>query len=249
MRRQERYGDGRSDAVGRQMEIIGGGRMTRAVIFDNDGVLIDSEPMHLEADLKTLAAQGIVWEEHHLRRFIGVKDIDMWRILCEELGLQDTPEEMCRKKLSYHDSIFTPDRIRPVNGIPELFQALKDHGLKIAVASSSSVSLIDPWLTWMGLRSQLDAFVTAEDVTHSKPHPEPYLLAAARLGVPVAHCVAVEDSPHGVQSARAAGCRCIGFRNPNGPTQDLSQADVIVDDMLDILRLGLLGSDLAAPLS
>lgn len=223
--------------------------MTRAVIFDNDGVLIDSEPMHLEADLKTLAAQGIVWEEHRLRRFIGVKDIDMWRILCEELGLQDTPEEMCRKKLAYHDSIFTPDRIRPVKGVPELFQTLKGNGVKIAVASSSSASLIGPWLTWMGLRNQLDAFVTAEDVAHSKPHPEPYLLAAARLGMPVAHCVAVEDSPHGIQSAKAAGCRCIGFRNSNGPSQDLSQADVIVDDMLDILRLGLLGENLTAPVS
>ena len=223
--------------------------MTKAVIFDNDGVLIDSEPMHLEADLKTLAAEGIVWEQHQLRRFIGVKDIDMWHVLCAELGLPHTPEEMCGKKLAYHDTIFTPERIRPIGGIPELFRSLKEQGVKIAVASSSSRSLIGPWLTWMSLRDQLDAFVTAEDVTHSKPHPEPYLLAAARLGVPAAQCVAVEDSPHGVQSAKAAGCRCIGFRNPNGPIQDLSRADAIVEDMRDILRRGLLGPDFPVPAS
>lgn len=214
--------------------------MERAVIFDNDGVLIDSEPMHLEADLQTLATYGVKWEPWQLNRFIGVKDEDMWRVLREELHLTDSVERLRQKKLSYHDTIFTPERIRPIAGIPELFTALRGSGWKIAVASSSLGTLIGPWLEWMGLRHQLDAMVTGEDVVNSKPHPEPYLLAAARLDLPPAQCVAVEDSPHGIASAKAAGCRCIGYRNRNGPTHDLSLADVVVEDIRDILKLRLL---------
>jgi HAD superfamily hydrolase (TIGR01509 family) len=214
--------------------------MEHAVIFDNDGVLIDSEPMHLEADLRTLASYGVQWEPSQLYRFIGVKDVDMWRILREELALPETAETLLARKNKYHDSIFTPERIRPIAGIPELFRALRAGGWKIAVASSSLESLIGPWLEWMGLRHQLDALVTGADVVNSKPHPEPYLLAASRLGLAPAQCVAVEDSPHGIASAKAAGCRCIGFRNRSGPPQDVSGADVVVEDIRDILRLGLL---------
>ncbi len=214
--------------------------MKHAVIFDNDGVLIDSEPMHIEADLQTLSAYGVKWEPWQLTRFIGVKDEDMWRVLREELHLPDSVERLRQKKLSYHDTIFTPERIRPIAGIPELFAALRGSGWKIAVASSSLGTLIGPWLEWMGLRHQLDAMVTGEDVVNSKPHPEPYLLAAARLNLPPAQCVAVEDSPHGIASAKAAGCRCIGYRNRNGPIHDLSLADVVVEDIRDILKHRLL---------
>lgn len=214
--------------------------MKRAVIFDNDGVLIDSEPMHLEADLRTLAAYGVEWDASRLHRFIGVKDIDMWRTLAQELQLPEPPDELLRHKLSYQEQVFVPERIRPIPGIPELFLSLRAAGWGIGVASSSMGTLIRPWLRHMGLLDQLDVLVTGEHVSNSKPHPEPYLLAARRLGLPPANCVAVEDSPHGLESARAAGCFCIGYRGQNGPFQDLSAADVVVTDMRDILHLDLL---------
>lgn len=212
----------------------------RAVIFDNDGVIIDSEPMHIEADLRILAEYGVQWAPSDLFRFIGVRDSEMWRILSEELQLPDSPDVLREKKARIRQEVFAPHRIRPIDGIPELFDALKAAGWKIAVASSSQRSLIGPWLEAMGLLNLLDAFVAGDDVMHGKPHPEPYLLAASRLGVASERCVSVEDSPHGIASAKAAGCRCIAFRNPFGPAQDLSRADDIVDSIRDILGRNLL---------
>ncbi len=215
--------------------------MGKAVIFDNDGVIIDSEPLHIEADLRILAELGVRWSPSDLHRFIGVKDIEMWRILAAELGLPDAPEELQHRKTRIREEVFTPERIRPIDGIPELFGFLKSAGWKIAVASSSQRRLIGPWLERMGLLAQLDAFVAGEDVANGKPHPEPYMRAAALLGLAPSDCTAIEDSPHGVKSAKAAGCRCIGFRNPEGPLQDLSDADFVVDSIRDILGKDLLG--------
>ena len=213
----------------------------RAVIFDNDGVIIDSEPMHIEADLRILAEYGVHWAPADLFRFIGVRDSEMWRILTRELQLPDSPDMLAEKKARIRGEVFAPHRIRPIDGIPELFAALRHAGWKVAVASSSQRSLIGPWLEAMGLLSRLDAFVAGDDVVHGKPHPEPYLLAAERLGTDAGRCVSVEDSPHGIASAKAAGCRCIAFRNPFGPPQDLSGADEVVDSIRDILGRNLLG--------
>ncbi len=215
--------------------------MESAIIFDNDGVIIDSEPLHIEADLLTLQSYGIELQPEALHRFIGVKDLEMWRILKEELALPNSPEVLREKKEQLRDRIFLPERLVPIPGIPELFETVRRAGWKIAVASSSARTLIGPWLQLMGLMSFLDAFVTGEDVRHGKPHPEPYQLAAARLGLLPEDCVAVEDSPHGVASAKNAGCRCIGFRTPGGPHQDLSGADHIISDICEILRDDLLG--------
>lgn len=214
--------------------------MAKAVIFDNDGVIIDSEPLHIEADLQILAEYGIEWKNSDLHRFIGVKDDVMWKTLQGELGLPVSPEALKEKKGRIRDGVFTAERIRPIDGIPELFAALKAAGWKVAVASSSSRSLIGPWLETMGLGVLLDAFVAGDDVVNPKPHPEPYLRAASLLGVLPSDCTAIEDSPHGIASAKAAGCRCIGFRNPGGPRQDLSGADIVVESIRSILERDLL---------
>lgn len=215
--------------------------MAKAVIFDNDGVIIDSEPLLIKADLQILAEYGIRWKASDLHRFIGVKDVVMWKTLQGELGIPESPEALKEKKGRIRNKIFTSDLIRPIDGIPELFAALKEAGWKVAVASSSQRNLIGPWLEKMGLRVHLDAFVAGDDVTHPKPHPEPYLKAASLMGVTPADCTAIEDSPHGVASAKAAGCRCIGFRTPGGPRQDLSAADMVVESIRSILDLDLLG--------
>jgi HAD superfamily hydrolase (TIGR01509 family) len=224
-----------------QADTRGRGIMGKAVIFDNDGVIIDSEPLHIEADLQILAEYGIDWKAADLHRFIGVKDAVMWKALQGELGLPDSPEALKEKKGRIRDAVFTSERIRPIDGIPELFAALKAAGWKVAVATSSQRSLIGPWLEAMGLGILLDALVAGDDVDHAKPHPEPYIRAAALLGVQPSDCTAIEDSPHGVASAKAAGCRCIGFRTPGGPRQDLSEADIIVDSIRSILEGDLLG--------
>jgi HAD superfamily hydrolase (TIGR01509 family) len=225
-----------------QLSDAGGeGLMAKAVIFDNDGVIIDSEPLHIEADLQILAEYGIDWTPSDMHRFIGVKDAVMWKALQGELGIPDLPEALKEKKGRIRDTVFTSERIRPIDGIPELFAALKKAGWKVAVASSSQRSLIGPWLEAMGLDVLLDALVAGDDVDNPKPHPEPYIRAAGLLGVMPADCTAIEDSPHGVASAKAAGCRCIGFRTPGGPRQDLSAADIVVESIRSILDMDLLG--------
>jgi len=214
--------------------------MIKAVIFDNDGVIIDSEPMHIESDMRILKEYGIEWTADKLHRFIGVKDTEMWEILIEELNLPDSVEMLKEKKARIRKEVFVPERIVPICGIPELFKAIHQKGLRIAVASSSPRHQISPWLEQMNLLPYLDVFLTGDDVTNGKPHPEPYKKAAALLGLLPSECVAIEDSPHGVESSKEAGCFCIGFRTPGGIYQDLSKADVIVHAIPEILEKNLL---------
>lgn len=215
--------------------------MIKAVIFDNDGVLIDSEPLHIETDIQVLSLYGVKQKQEDLHRFIGVKDSDMWPILISEFNLSATTEELLEHKSRIRKNVFTAEHVSPICGIPELFSYIREAGLKIAVASSSSKALVAPLVSAMGLMGYLDALVAGEDVTNGKPHPESYLLAAKLLGVLPSECVAIEDSSFGVASAKAAGCICIGFASVFAPKQDLSAADHIVTDIRAIISDNLLG--------
>lgn len=205
-----------------------------AVIFDMDGVLVDSEPLHMVAIQRVLAAIGVEVTVESLLRFIGVRDLDMWRILIAELNLDKTPEQMIAMRLELADQVFNKDTVHPIHGIPELIAEIRSLGMKLALATSTSRENAEYVLGLLGLADTFDAKVTGSDVTKPKPNPEPYLKAAEQLGVDPARCMAVEDSALGIRAAKAAGCFSIGFANPGSGSQDLSPADRIVHRITDI---------------
>jgi sugar-phosphatase len=119
-------------------------------------------------------------------------------------------------------------------GAVEAVSALFDAGYPLAVASSGIREYITLVLERLGIADRFRVVVTGADVAHGKPHPEPYLVTAARLGVPPANCVVFEDATVGVLAAKAAGMRCIAVPNPEATqTQDLSTADLILSSLTD----------------
>ncbi|RUS45828.1 HAD family phosphatase [Cohnella sp. AR92] len=212
----------------------------RAFIFDMDGVIIDSEPIHFEMDIATLRHYGITIAPSELERFVGMTNPEMWATLKTELGLPSTVSEIIDYQLGAKIDYLRTAAIAPIEGIPELISELKQRHLKIGLASSSPIRFIEEVLRKFHLLEDFDCIVSGEEVERGKPEPDVYLEAAKQLGVEPQDCAVLEDSRNGIRAAKAAGMFCIGYANPNSGNQDLSQADRIVQTIRDI-RINDLG--------
>lgn len=181
-----------------------------AVLFDFDGVLVDSEPIHFGAWQEALAPFGVTlpWDPYY-HRFIGMEDRAAIRMLAQELDPPRNLEELW-PAFAEKQRIFT-SRIHAAPQVPlstrSVIARLKQAGYKVAVVTSSSGAEVRPLLERNDIYAHLDTCVYAEDVTQKKPHPEPYLTAKLRLGVERA--LVVEDSQAGLASARAADCEVL----------------------------------------
>jgi HAD superfamily hydrolase (TIGR01509 family) len=178
-----------------------------AVLFDMDGLLIDSEPLWLQAETAVMARLGAAWTEEDQAALLGGSLDRTVRYLLAKAARPAPPKVVGEWLMT--DIVARVRRggvpVRP--GARKLLAAVEAAGLPTALVTSSERSFMDAVLVSTGLR--FGALVCAEDVTATKPDPEPYLLAAKLLGVPAADCFALEDSPNGVASAEAAGCRVI----------------------------------------
>ncbi len=203
---------------------------TRGVIFDLDGVLVDSEALHVEAWRALFARLGIEVSDEEYAQGVGMADVDWLRWLVARRGLQADIASWREEKRALFQRILAADT-RPFPGVAELVRRLRPD-FRLAVASNSWRQNIETVLERLGLRDSFDALVGADDVTRHKPHPEAYQVAAARLGLPPAACVVIEDSPLGIQAAKAAGMRCIGITN-SLPAERLGGADLVVGTLED----------------
>jgi haloacid dehalogenase superfamily, subfamily IA, variant 3 with third motif having DD or ED/haloacid dehalogenase superfamily, subfamily IA, variant 1 with third motif having Dx(3-4)D or Dx(3-4)E len=208
--------------------------MIKAFIFDMDGVIIDSEPIHFEVDRLTAKHFGVDMTQEDLERFVGMTNPELWAIIRQEHGIPHTVDEIIAfqsvKKRQYLDEA----DIGPISGIVELLEELRRHNIAIGLASSSPRSFIEAVLEKFKIRDGFSCIVSGEEVPNGKPAPDIYLEAAGQLGVSPEHCMVLEDSRNGVLAAKRAGMRCIGYANPNSGRQDLSAADRIVHRITDI---------------
>jgi HAD superfamily hydrolase (TIGR01509 family) len=211
----------------------------KAVIFDMDGVLVDSEPLHYASDSELLKRLGISVPDGYLDRFIGMSNPAIWEAISAEFNIQKDVQEILNAQLSLKLKLLKRMDLKPIDGIPELLKGIRRAGLPIAVASSSSAIFIKEVLKRIGVDYLIDMFVSGESVPHSKPEPDVFLKAAEFLGVEPADCVVIEDSKNGTIAAKKAGMKCVGFRNPHPGNQDLSVADLVIDDFrkLDVKAL------------
>ena len=195
-----------------------------------DGVLLDSEPLHHEVVNELLAEHGVAVDADHYKTYLGTTLEYTWEDLIRRFSL---PHGLEHYRVRYGDAILESYRQHsvPAPGAVELVSGLRDRGLKLAVASSSRTEWVEAALAALGVREAFDVVVTGDMVTHSKPDPEIYLLAAERLGVDPARCVAVEDAPKGVASARAAGMMVVGVRTAYTAHLPLDGAHVVLDDL------------------
>ncbi|MNW50994.1 2-deoxyglucose-6-phosphate phosphatase [compost metagenome] len=208
--------------------------MLKAFIFDMDGVIIDSEPLHYEIDIETMKYFGHVIEHQQLDKYVGMTNPEMWKHIREEHQVVQSVEEIIGYQLDRKISGLRALEIEPIEGIRELIHELKKRGYLVGIASSSPRLFIEEVVSKFGIAEHFDCIVSGEEVAKGKPAPDVYLAAAAELGVEPANCLVLEDSQNGVLAAKAADMRCIGFVNPNSGNQDLSSADEIVEHISDI---------------
>ncbi len=208
--------------------------MLKAVIFDLDGVIVDSEPLHFAADLLTAADYGAGVTEDDLFAYVGTAGPEMWADLIEKYGIQDTLEGVIARQTLHKLELLKQRRMAAIPGVMELLAEAARSGLSIGLASSSPRYFIEAMVENLGIGGYFGAVVSGEEVAQSKPAPHIFLKTASLLGVESCACLVIEDSSHGVRAAKAAGMVCVGFVNPTSGTQDLSPADMIVCSIADI---------------
>jgi beta-phosphoglucomutase len=190
--------------------------MIKAAIFDLDGVIIDTAHYHYIAWKRLASEFNINLTIEHNELLKGVSRIRSLEIILELGNIhlsEEEKEQYANKKnawfVDYIESI-RPEEIFP--GVKELIQSMRDRGIKVALASSSKNA--PRVIELLKISELFDTMVDGTMITHSKPHPEIFLLAATRLGVPPASCVVFEDAEAGVEAALAAGMKCVGVGSP-----------------------------------
>jgi len=207
--------------------------MIRAVIFDLDGVIADSEHLSTEADDIVLARYGIKMTANETRDAFGrrVEEIlaDVLRARNMNLSVPDLIKEKDAELVKLMEG-----KLRPIRNSLELIGFLQRKGLKTAIATSSHRFKMDLELRELGIEDLFKVKISGDDVTKGKPDPQIYLIAAERLGVRPEECAVIEDSAFGIRSAKSAGMYAIALRSPNSAGQDLSKADMVVDDLGEV---------------
>jgi len=206
-----------------------------AVIFDMDGVLIDSEPIHIEIEKKLFNNLGIDVPENVHRGYMGASNEIMYSDLRSRFGLPESVSELMERDELFRTDYFNRLDSIPLNdGLISLLDELKSAGIKLAVATSSSPDIANILLSRCGINRYFDAIVTTSEAGKSKPSPEVYLLAAKKIGVSPADCIVFEDSPNGLSAAKNAGMYCIVIQSDKEIIQKLSGADYLIKSFREI---------------
>ncbi len=205
--------------------------MLQAVIFDMDGVIIDSEPIYEEINRQIFSELGIKVDQKKYSQYIGVTNQEMWSDIKREYSLPFPVNKLKEMQLSRSLEYMREGNKEPIPGIWELLNDLKKRDIYTALASSSSRQLVEVTLAGLQLDGYFDVMLSGDNVSRGKPEPEIFYNTASLLQVSPHCCIVIEDSNHGVKAAKAAGMICIGFQNPNSIKQDLTEADFIVDDL------------------
>lgn len=212
----------------------------QAVIFDLDGVLIDSEPLHAEAKRRTFEALGLDVPDEAVTGFRGQTDE---AVLAEVLRRHGRPgvrlHALIAAKNAAYESLL--ERLDLIHGAAEFVTLLAGLGMRLALATSATRRNQELAFARFGLSTWFEIVTTAADVPHPKPHPDPYTVTTTLLGLSPARCLVIEDSINGVLSARAAGCPVAAITT-SFSSADLQQAgaDLVVPGYADLrVRLGL----------
>lgn len=214
---------------------------TLAVIFDLDGSLVDTEPLHRRVFNTTLARHGVDYEipdEEFGRAFVGISQRENSEYLIARFGIRASVEELAREHTAEYERIVAdPRNLTMMPGARALLDALQTRAMPLAIASGSPRSQVETILRGLTIASLFRAIVTGSDVARGKPAPDAYRRACEQLRVDAARCVAIEDSASGAAAAKAAGLRVIIVPNRYTQHQDLTRADVRVKNLARVLDL------------
>jgi len=204
---------------------------TCLVIFDCDGVLVDSERLAVSIDVKAIGALGwAITEAEVIELFVGRSEVDMFAVLEQHIG-RPLPDDWDGQWSGEYRRVFDA-QLEAVPGVAEAIDVIAAAGFQTCVASSGSHEKMRRTLGKAGLWAQFDGRIfSASDVERGKPEPDLFLYAASQLGLQSDRCVVIEDSRYGVAAARAAAMKVIGFAGGITPASHLKEADVVITDM------------------
>lgn len=210
----------------------------KCVIFDMDGVIIDSEELHKKAYYETFNSLGVDVSDALYKTLTGSSTINTFQKLVVHFNLDEEPEELVLNKRNRYVNFFENDpTLHLVNGVEEIIKHFYNKGLKLVLASSSAMVNIDRVFNRFDLNDYFTAKISGADLTQSKPHPEIFEKAAILGNTPRENCIVIEDSDNGVKAANDAGIFVVGYRNPFAADQTLENADIVIEGFKELKEL------------
>ncbi len=203
--------------------------MLKAIIFDMDGVIIDSEEQHARATLQVFEKHGVQTDLEYCTSFIGSSTRHMVEVSIDKFRMDVSPEQLLQEMNDQKTILIHTEGYIPVPGVCQLIQHLHQQNIKLAIASSSSIHEIEQVVKALKLGRYFDKLISSSHVAHPKPAPDVFLLALEKLGIKSTEAIVIEDSELGTLASQAASIPCVGFYNPGSGNQNLSHAAVVVE--------------------
>ncbi len=208
--------------------------MLRAVLFDMDGVIVDSEPTYVNIDIGIANELGFPFTEAEQRSYTGSSPRKMWEELKEKHHLPQSVDLLVEMEAKRVRAFYESGDLKPISATLQLIRELNRDGIACAIATSSLEQNAHKVMERLKIRPFIGAVATSSQVKNCKPAPDIFLLAAHLLRFRPEECVVIEDSRNGCLAGKAAGMKVVGFINPNSGNQDLSAADLRISDMSEL---------------
>lgn len=203
--------------------------MIQTVIFDMDGVIVDTEPVHHFAYYQHFNELNIEVSDEMYRSFTGNSTRNIFQKLKAQFDLQEDVEDLIlRKRHLFNEAFDLKEDLYLIEGVEDLIKDLHGNGIQLIVASSASKVTIDKVFKRFHLHQYFTHIVSGEDFPKSKPHPAIFEHAASLSIAPKENCIVIEDSTNGIHAAVAAGIFCVGYDSFHSKDQDLSKANVVI---------------------
>lgn len=215
------------------------------VIFDMDGLMVDTETYQSKAFFRLMSDYNVTLPDGYFARLVGIAPKENFKMIKKDFGVKEDLRVMLKKRKNYYFNIIKKADLQPLDGLYEIFKITEKNKWNKGIGSSS---VREEVLLILGLllkalkvkekpENFFDSIVAGDEVCHTKPHPDIYLTVADTLKVRPKECLVLEDSESGIIAAKRAGMSCIGVRNQYTKTHNLSNADIVVDSLVEVSAL------------